>query len=631
MTRSLFVFFVVFLGICDLARGQLKDIAALRAQIPAAQDSVQLLDTYLRLGTLYINRSLDSCHYFGANALDLAGSIADKHRIAEALSILAFYYMEKGKSYLAYKYIVESLTHFEQLGADEKVCETTMNIGVLLGREGKTEQALLQFEKAYQLSQLLERDSIQSLIILNMVLPKALHTNLPLPELERLCDQAQAIAAKHGDERILLAIRLTRTTVKSIKGMDVNQLIEEQRDVIRETEKKGYEYHTALSYMGMGNLFLGLDVDSALHYYETAITLAKNTGYDVLHHHTVNQAYEAPRNQHPIPAKANEYAHMLLEISRQAQTESREEEMGFMELAVKEQEIELAKEKYLLRRMWLVLLVVICLLALAFIGVVFRQYRLKRRLAANLKITNEQLERKNSLLETNNEFHQKLISMLSHDLRQPLSSILMIQEQAVLERMGKDELLYVFEQVHGAANMGLQVLDGLLNWMKFRVVGLVYSPAIIRLRENMEEALAFHSALVRQKRISVMLFVPDTCAVQAQPEMLLFVNRNIIHNAIKHMPEDGQLVITAKQGDDDGMVHVCVSDNGEGIPEELFPHLFQKNQPAGQQSAMRGSGLALIICHEMITAMNGNLWAANNEDGGASFHYRLPAASARDN
>ncbi|WP_170845626.1 ATP-binding protein [Parapedobacter composti] len=53
--------------------------------------------------------------------------------------------------------------------------------------------------------------------------------------------------------------------------------------------------------------------------------------------------------------------------------------------------------------------------------------------------------------------------------------------------------------------------------------------------------------------------------------------------------------------------------------------------PGQQQSAKRGSGLALIICHEMITAMNGKLWAANNEDGGASFHYRLPAASARDN
>ncbi|MBK1438791.1 ATP-binding protein [Parapedobacter sp. ISTM3] len=124
-----------------------------------------------------------------------------------------------------------------------------------------------------------------------------------------------------------------------------------------------------------------------------------------------------------------------------------------------------------------------------------------------------------------------------------------------------------------------------------------------------------------------MLFVPEMYEVKAQREMLLFVNRNIIHNAVKHAPEKGQLAITATLRDADHQITVCIADNGGGIPADVLPYLFQKDKPAGQQaSESRGSGLALIICHEMVSTMDGDLWAANNDDAGASFYYSLPLA-----
>lgn len=541
------------------------------------------------------------------------------------MNILAFYYIEKGNPYLAYKYANESLAIFEKLGIEEKVCEVTMNIGVLLGREGKPDQALSQFEKAYQMSLQLKQDSIQPSIILNMAFPKSFHATLP--ELNQLYDKAHAIAAKNKDERVMLSIKQARTAMKFFKGMDVRQIIAEQHEVIRETQEKGYEYLTAMSYMEMGNMFLQLDVDSALHYYEAAIALAKNTGYDVLHYHTLTQAYEALKRQRPMPAKANEYGNILLEMSRQKQLDNQKEGISFLELAIKEKEVEIATAKHQLRRTWLMLLLAICVLAVAFIVAVYRQYRLKRKLAASLAITNKQLEEKNRLLETNNEFHQKLISMLSHDLRQPFSSILMMRGEGITEYMSKEDLLYVFDQIYQSANTGLQALDGLLHWMKLQVIGLAYSPSVVNLKNNIDEALAFNSGVIAKKQLEVMLFVPEMYEVKAQREMLLFVNRNIIHNAVKHAPEKGQLAITATLRDADHQITVCIADNGGGIPADVLPYLFQKDKPAGQQaSESRGSGLALIICHEMVSTMDGDLWAANNDDAGASFYYSLPIA-----
>ena len=111
---------------------QIKDITALKARIPSLRDSTERVALYARLGMLYSNRSLDSCYYFGARALDLAKRISDKAGEAEALNVLAFYYQEKANPYLAYKYINESLMIFERLKNKPKVCELTMNIGVLL-------------------------------------------------------------------------------------------------------------------------------------------------------------------------------------------------------------------------------------------------------------------------------------------------------------------------------------------------------------------------------------------------------------------------------------------------------------------------------------------------------------------
>lgn len=81
---------MIVVGIAPLA-AQIKDITDLKARIPAVRDSTERVAVYARLGMLYTNRSLDSCYYFGARALDLAKRINDKAGQAEALNVLAFF------------------------------------------------------------------------------------------------------------------------------------------------------------------------------------------------------------------------------------------------------------------------------------------------------------------------------------------------------------------------------------------------------------------------------------------------------------------------------------------------------------------------------------------------------------
>jgi len=601
---------------------QIKDISALRARIPALRDSMEQVALYARLGMLYTNRSLDSCYYFGARALDLAKRINDKAGEAEALNVLAFYYQEKVNPYLSYKYINESLTIFERLKNKSKVCEVTMNIGVLLSFEGKLDQSISQYRKAYELSKSIPQDSIRPLVLLNLAMAQSF-TPQP-PDVSPLIDEAEQLAERQGNQRFLIIARLTRNATRFRSGMPPREVIPLQRAVIEETKTSGYEYFTALAYMELANMFLPLAVDSTIQYFDRAIELADKTGYQGLHFQTMAQAYQVLSQMQPVPPQANAYSRKLLALTRDKELESQKTGMDFLQLALKEQQVAADEARLHSRRMLAISLGVICVLAVGFSLLIFRLYRNKRRLATRQKEINVRLEEQYKQLGDNNAFHQKLISIISHDLRQPLSSMLMLGEGGMVEHMSDSQRQYVFDQVSQNARTSLQAMDGLVHWMKLNTVGLAYTPSVVNLKEVFSMALAYNRMVADQKGIAVMDFIPETIDVLAQSEMLLFVNRNIISNALRHTPNGGRIVISAVVEDGGNHTRVRIADSGSGIPPSLLPHLFDKEQ---SDRASGGSGLALIICHEMIEKMNGRIWAMNNPEGGASFCYNLPLAT----
>src|SRR5690606_26650160 len=145
-----------------------------------------------------------------------------------------------------------------------------------------------------------------------------------------------------------------------------------------------------------------------------------------LHFQTMAQAYHALSQMQPVPSQANAYSRQLLAMRRDKEIENQKTGMDFLQLALKEQQVAVDAERLQSRRILGVLLGAICLLAIGFSILVFRLYRNKRRLAARQREVNTQLEEQYKQLEDNNLFHQKLISIISHDLRQPLSSMLML-------------------------------------------------------------------------------------------------------------------------------------------------------------------------------------------------------------
>ncbi len=115
--------------------------------------------------------------------------------------------------------------------------------------------------------------------------------------------------------------------------------------------------------------------------------------------------------------------------------------------------------------------------------------------------------------------------------------------------------------------------------------------------------------------------------VRAHPWMLQELNRNLIHNAVKHTPQGGTLAVHVRA--DARTVALTVSDSGPGVTGELAARLFQ---PFSAGDLRHGSGLGLAICHEIAEALGGSISLDNRIDRGRTVGLdatvRMPLAPA---
>lgn len=127
----------------------------------------------------------------------------------------------------------------------------------------------------------------------------------------------------------------------------------------------------------------------------------------------------------------------------------------------------------------------------------------------------------------------------------------------------------------------------------------------------------------RNQTISSTL--PPSCAiVEADPGRVEQILGNLLTNAIRHTPEDGQITVEVQCAS--GKVQLSVRDTGPGIPEDSLPYLFERFY-RGDRSRSRvegGTGLGLSIARRLADAHGGKLEAANYPTGGAVFTLTLP-------
>jgi len=156
------------------------------------------------------------------------------------------------------------------------------------------------------------------------------------------------------------------------------------------------------------------------------------------------------------------------------------------------------------------------------------------------------------------------------------------------------------EDVQTSAKQVFKLLENLLDWSRMQMQGAEVDFQETDARDAIERNLELFSTAAAIKRIELVREDMDPQYVLADPSMLDFVLRNLIHNAIKFTKKQGR--VTVKMCCENSYVHIEVVDTGVGISKERLTNLFRLDQQTSTQgtSGEVGTGLGLHLCKEEV-------------------------------
>ncbi|PEN13575.1 hypothetical protein CRI94_09705 [Longibacter salinarum] len=248
-----------------------------------------------------------------------------------------------------------------------------------------------------------------------------------------------------------------------------------------------------------------------------------------------------------------------------------------------------------------------------------------RRSAENLVELNQMLVRSKQELSRSNEQKDKLLSLISHDLKNPLVGIRGLSELLATQNPPSS-----FERplalIQRSAEQALDLLDNLLTWSRLQTGHFNPSLGVHSLRLLVDDAMSQLETQAERKNITIENRVGPAIAVFTDAFIVDIVLRNLGSNAIKFTDSGGRVRIAAET--DEGQVTVSVSDTGMGIPESIRDHLFEMTSQSSRSGTEgeSGTGLGLHICQELLVEQGEEIWVDSSPETGTSFYFTLTRA-----
>jgi signal transduction histidine kinase len=600
--------------------------------VAAPVDSLRYVDSLNDLAKKYQYRQLDTCFSYLVQARAIAQRLHYTEGEARIYRTLGNYYSYRDNSYLSFRFYLDALHLYRQLRDSAGISQLSMQLAVYYEYQREHKEAVLYMHQAMQAARPLHNDTVMMPILANYYFIYRNDSVYHATALKALAT-AHLLATKLGDESMWLYTGILQTSVLMSEGA-TNSAAQQLDSFVKHALAKGYVYHALFGYAQMADDKAAQHSGDSVYYRQQMVKLAMSTGYRELAAPYVAQLYAYYDAKHNIDSSLY-YSSMMLDITEKQELGKTKGELDYIDYYLQERtlrqlQLEHDYQQQVLdmkalssrhRYILIIILVVVLLLVMLLLTDVNRSYRYSKRNAARLGDKNREISEKNTLLHTQDDFKNKLISLIAHDFRSPLNHIIEITtllKDHSLEYEGAAEL---FRKLETSSVHTLHVFDNILRWIRSQLSGFVYVKQACNLRVMLAEVMVSLEEEYKDKTIHIITIIPSDLEILADREMLQFVHRNLLHNAICFSTYG--TVITVKAGRTNDNITFTVCDEGKGISPEVLPWLFDYNRRE-QDSASKGAGLALIICKDFMDKMGGTLTAENNPVRGATFSYTLP-------
>jgi Signal transduction histidine kinase len=249
--------------------------------------------------------------------------------------------------------------------------------------------------------------------------------------------------------------------------------------------------------------------------------------------------------------------------------------------------------------------------------------RLALQVLSRQVVKQMELRKKMTEVQRMNETNNKLLSIISHDLRSPMVSLYGLLELVEKHDLSVNEFKEFIPKVRAGFNSASDLLSNLLSWTTSQFSNANPRKETFFLHDVANEIIVNSQFDISQKENLVINHVDRQLSLFTDVNMIKAVIRNLVLNANKFTAK-GTIDISAKLITD--KVEVCIEDTGVGMEPEQLDTLFswgtKKSTPG--TSGEQGSGFGLLVCKDFVEKVGGSMWATSALGKGSAFYFSIP-------
>ena len=242
-------------------------------------------------------------------------------------------------------------------------------------------------------------------------------------------------------------------------------------------------------------------------------------------------------------------------------------------------------------------------------------------------------QEKNELIEKLrylNSTKDKLISIISHDLRSPFNSLLGFSEILITEfdTLTHDEILEYLKVIYDSSKSLFNMTNNLLQYSRIQLGRIDFNPKKINLNKLVKSCINLFKGNALKKQINLMLNIDNNINVSADEDMLNSIIQNLVSNGIKFTKKGGDLKVFAEEiynENEEKRINICIEDNGVGIYERDIKNIYNNkiNSTPGTDKEY-GTGLGLLLVKEFLERNSSKLLIKSKVNSGSTFSFTLP-------
>ncbi len=245
---------------------------------------------------------------------------------------------------------------------------------------------------------------------------------------------------------------------------------------------------------------------------------------------------------------------------------------------------------------------------------------------AKLLELNENLRKKESGLRHSNNTKDKFISIIAHDLKNPMHSIGFSADLMLnyYENLDDDKKKNHLSGILKTSTHTYELLENLLDWARAQSKSMSFEPKLLNYKFIVRNAIELSISSAQNKQIKIEDLTMEDCEVFADKNMIDAVLRNLISNSIKFSNPNSKISVKYKKVND--YLVTTIQDQGIGIPKKAKDKLFRIEEQVSTPGTNKesGTGLGLLLCKEFITINRGDIWVESEEGVGSEFKFTLP-------